>query len=90
MFRKDNSEVSYDVVRGCELSAMTLEPRCVGLGGTSGAAPQVSALARMLYHLHPGRTYRQVWNRIVSTRDDTKSRGHIAGLVDYGQALEGW
>ncbi len=34
--------------------------------------------------------YRSVWNRIVATRDDSKARGHLAGLVDYDAALDGW
>jgi len=58
--------------------------------GTSAAAPQVSALARQLCGGRSWATYRDVWNRIVSTRDDTKARGHIAGLVNYSKALEGW
>lgn len=60
------------------------------LRGTSGAGPQVAALPRHLYHVRPWLTYRDIWNRIVSTRDDSTARGYIAGLADYEEALEGW
>ena len=61
-------------------------------GGTSAAAPQVSALAARLFEqkfLIPTEGARLlVWNRIVSTLRDP--RGSIAGIVDYEAALEGW
>jgi len=60
------------------------------MNGTSAAAPQVSGLARSLYHVRPWLTYHDIWNRIVWTRDDSKARGYIAGLVDYNEALDGW
>jgi hypothetical protein len=58
--------------------------------GTSAATPEVAAIARQLYAGRPLSNYRQVWNRIVATRDDSKARSNIAGLVDYEAALENW
>ncbi|MCD6283191.1 S8/S53 family peptidase [bacterium] len=58
--------------------------------GTSAATPCVAGLAAALYQARPWVKYNQVWNRIVSTRDDSKARGYIAGLVDYDAALTGW
>jgi len=68
--------------------------------GTSAAAPQVSGLAAMLYHVRAqqGRstTYREVWNRIVATRgpditDVVNGQTQVrAGLVRYHDALNGW
>jgi len=61
-------------------------------GGTSAAAPEVSALAARLFEhriLLPTEGARLlVWNRIVSTLREP--RGSIAGIVDYEAALEGW
>lgn len=59
-------------------------------GGTFTAAPSLLALAQRLYDRRSSRSYREVWSRIVSTRDNSKARGEIAGLVDYGSAVEGW
>lgn len=58
--------------------------------GTSAATPEVAALAACLYDRRPYRNYTSVWNRIVDTRDDSKARGYVAGLVDYDAAIEGW
>ncbi|MCD6282506.1 S8/S53 family peptidase [bacterium] len=58
--------------------------------GTSAATPEVAALAACLYGRKPYRNYRSVWNRIVDSRDDSKARGYVAGLVDYDAAIEGW
>ena len=59
--------------------------------GTSAATPNVAGLAAVLYDKWPlAANYRSVWNRIVATRDDSKARGYVAGLVDYDAALDGW
>ncbi len=58
--------------------------------GTSAATPEIAAIARQLYDRRPLSNYHQVWNRIVATRDDSKARGNIAGLVDYEAAMRNW
>jgi len=58
--------------------------------GTSAATPEVAGLAAILYHKRPWTNYSVVMSRIVDTRDDSKARGYVAGLVDYDAALTGW
>jgi hypothetical protein len=59
---------------------------------TSSAAPQVGALAALLYAQRPQRDYRDVIGRIEQStagRETSAAWGKARGLVDYAQAL-GW
>jgi subtilisin family serine protease len=68
----------------------TQEDRYEHFNGTSAASPEVAALAAELYGYHPNRSYTSVRQRIITTRDNSKARGYVAGLVDYNSALSGW
>ena len=61
-------------------------------GGTSAAVPCVTALAFHLYDAKPTVDWRDVYERIVETRNDSYAIQNppIAGLVDYQAALNGW
>jgi subtilisin family serine protease len=70
--------------------------------GTSFAVPQVAALAALLRQAAPYRTYNEISDRIVQTRDtyiedfihnNFLYNGHpieLAGLVSYDAALSSW
>jgi len=57
---------------------------------TSFCAPQVSAIARLLYSYHPERSWQQVRDHMINTRRNSTARGQIAGIVDFKRALSEW
>lgn len=71
---------------------MTWREQTNHFGATSGATPQVAALAALLYAQQPSRTYSEVIGLVESStgqRTVTAPWGEARGLIDYGQAL-GW
>ena len=63
------------------------------MNGTSACAPQVAALAALLFTVKPGNTRSMVQAHIISTRDDSMTltlNKPLAGLVDYEEALSTW
>jgi subtilisin family serine protease len=64
-----------------------------GFGGTSAAAPQVSALAYHLYSHRPNVTYQEVWYQIKESRDKGTDQGGVrpmAGILDFDKAITTW